>query len=522
MNAEKRKRKRIKNSICMAYCAIELLVALLAFRGLGMILEHVKDSGEEIAMIGTIVTGEDETAEESGRLVICVDAGHGGNDPGSEYRKRAEKDDTLKIAQAVSAYLKEKDVEVVMTRENDTYLALEERCNFANEKSADYFVSLHRNDGLGRGVETWVYSNATEETKTLADNIMQGLDEAGIQKNRGVKKGTQKSEDKNYYINAHSTMPACIVELGFISNTEDNRLFDEKLDTYAAAIGEAILKTYESYGGQIENSAGDINGTASDSGGGSTQGQTPESGASGIAVVYPQIGNVETLDNTSRDWGQGVNVDDKNRPLGAIDAQQKYGDSNAVFIGEETNTIYLTIDEGYEYGYTESMLNTLKEKGVNAVFFITEPYAKDQPELVKRMIAEGHAVGNHSVTHPAAGLPSLSMEQQQEEVLGNHAYVKENFGYEMHLFRYPAGKFSEQSLAIVNNCGYKSVFWSFAYVDYDVNNQPEQVASLQKMTDKLHPGAVYLLHGESETNAAVLGAFIDKVRAAGYEFALLT
>ena len=86
----------------------------------------------------------------------------------------------------------------------------------------------------------------------------------------------------------------------------------------------------------------------------------------------------------------------------------------------------------------------------------------------------------------------------------------------MHLFRYPTGAFSEQSLAIVNNCNYKSVFWSFAYLDYDVNNQPDQTQSLQKLVDRMHPGAIYLLHAESETNTAILGSFIDQAKAAGY------
>jgi peptidoglycan/xylan/chitin deacetylase (PgdA/CDA1 family) len=91
----------------------------------------------------------------------------------------------------------------------------------------------------------------------------------------------------------------------------------------------------------------------------------------------------------------------------------------------------------------------------------------------------------------------------------------------MYLFRYPAGRFSEQSLAIVNNCNYKSVFWSFAYLDYDVNNQPDPAESLAKMKDRLHPGAIYLLHAESATNAAVLGDLIDDIAAQGYSFGTL-
>ena len=91
------------------------------------------------------------------------------------------------------------------------------------------------------------------------------------------------------------------------------------------------------------------------------------------------------------------------------------------------------------------------------------------------------------MTHPSAGMPSLSLDKQENEVTENHAYIKENFGYDMYLFRYPTGRFSEQSLALLNNCNYKSIFWSFAYLDYDVNNQPDHASSLQKMKDKLHP-----------------------------------
>ena len=155
--------------------------------------------------------------------------------------------------------------------------------------------------------------------------------------------------------------------------------------------------------------------------------------------------------------------------------QEKYGKYNAYFISDEPEkkVIYLTIDEGYEYGCSERILNTLKEKNVHAVFFITKAYAKQNPELVQRMIDEGDEVGNHSVT---------------------------------------------QSLALLNNLNYKSVFWSFAYLDYDVENQPDPTESLQKIMDRLHPGAIYLLHAESETNTQILGDFIDQTRAQGYEF----
>ena len=241
----------------------------------------------------------------------------------------------------------------------------------------------------------------------------------------------------------------------------------------------------------------------------------------GIVLQNQQI-DLNGLDTTGLDWGQGGDKDQWNRPAGCLQYQEKYGKYNAYFISDEPEkkVIYLTIDEGYEYGCSPRILDTLKEKNVHAVFFVTKSFAEQNPDLVKRMIEEGHEVGNHSVTHPSAGLPSQSIEQQTNEIVGNHNYIKEQFGYDMHLFRYPAGKFSEQSVALINNLNYKSVFWSFAYLDYDVNNQPDPTESKKKIMSCLHPGALYLLHAESETNTQILGDFIDQARAQGYEFKL--
>lgn len=239
----------------------------------------------------------------------------------------------------------------------------------------------------------------------------------------------------------------------------------------------------------------------------------------GIVLENEQV-DLNGLDTSCLDWGQGGDLDEYNRPAGCMQYQEKYGMYNAYFIKDEPEkkVIYLTMDEGYEYGCSDRILDTLKEKNVHAVFFVTKSYAEDNPELVRRMIDEGHEVGNHSVTHPAAGLPSQDIETQTYEVNENHRYIKEQFGFDMHLFRYPAGKFSQQSVALLNNLNYKSVFWSFAYLDYDVENQPDPAESLQKIVSKLHPGAIYLLHAESETNTQILGDFIDQARAQGYEF----
>lgn len=217
-------------------------------------------------------------------------------------------------------------------------------------------------------------------------------------------------------------------------------------------------------------------------------------------------------------FGVGTDYDEDNRPTGLTWYNNHYGNYAVDFILPLSNKIYLTIDEGYENGYTGQILDTLKAKNVKAVFFITLPYAKDNPELVRRMIDEGHVVGNHSATHPEGGLGSLSVEKQKEEIMRVNDYVLENFGYQMYLFRFPTGAFTEQSLAIVESLGYRSVFWSFAHRDWLVDDQPDVSTALDNALDKAHGGAIYLLHAVSSTNTTMLGDFIDGCRQKGFEF----
>lgn len=209
----------------------------------------------------------------------------------------------------------------------------------------------------------------------------------------------------------------------------------------------------------------------------------------------------------------------KNNVPGFISWYSRNWGSYADFLQDtESNLIYLTMDEGYENSFTPKILDVLKEKEVSAVFFLTKNYVDSHPELVQRMIDEGHILGNHTCAHPKAGMPSLTPEEQRDDIMTLHNLVLDNFGYEMKLFRYPAGIFSEQSLDIVYSLGYRSVFWSFAYRDFVVDEQPDPASSLKQCIDELHPGAIYLLHAVSETNAKILGDWIDAVRAKGYEF----
>lgn len=236
---------------------------------------------------------------------------------------------------------------------------------------------------------------------------------------------------------------------------------------------------------------------------------------------------LESLSTESYGYGPGRTSGGKRAPYAESD-QLKYGQYGANFIAPDNGNIYLTFDCGYEYTatdengskyrVTEKILNVLKEKNVKAVFFVTMDYVTSEPDLVQRMIDEGHAVGNHSNNHPV--MPDCTIDKMIYEVTSLHEYVLEHFGYEMHLFRPPTGQFSIQSLAVVQNLGYKNVHWSFAYADYYTDNQMDVSEALALVTNSHHSGAIYLLHAVSTTNAALLGDAIDFFIAEGYNIAL--
>ncbi len=233
-------------------------------------------------------------------------------------------------------------------------------------------------------------------------------------------------------------------------------------------------------------------------------------------AISAQYEDIAALGSSQIQWGPGNRLDKDGRPEEPVRLQGKYGKYGAYFIAPINGKTYLTFDEGYENGYTASILDTLKEKRVSAVFFITYPYAKSNPQLVQRMIDEGHIVGNHSTKHP--NMTTISLDECKTEIMTLHDYVLQNFGYEMWLFRPPEGAFSEQTLALTHSLGYLNVLWSFAYKDWDVNNQMGYDAALAATTKAPHSGGIYLLHAVSKDNDAILGAFIDAIRAKGYEF----
>lgn len=231
---------------------------------------------------------------------------------------------------------------------------------------------------------------------------------------------------------------------------------------------------------------------------------------------------LEGYDPQQVPWGPGTNFNSDGKPTACVLLQEKYGEYGANFVRLEDQSIgkvYLTFDEGYENGYTSKILDILKEKNVKAVFFVTLPYVKSSPDLVQRMIDEGHIVGNHTSKHP--NMSQISVEEGYKNVADLHHYMEENFEYSMNLFRFPEGAFSERNLALLQKMGYQSVFWSFAYNDWDPENQMENQKAFSKVTGSLHDGEIFLLHAVSKTDTEILGDVIDFVRNSGYTFELM-
>ena len=226
-------------------------------------------------------------------------------------------------------------------------------------------------------------------------------------------------------------------------------------------------------------------------------------------------GKYSELPNKKYGWGLKKN---KNAPPDIpsyiTDVLDKYG---AVYKDCEPRSLYLTFDEGYENGYTAKILDVLKKTEVPAAFFVTGPYIKNEPELIKRMVSEGHIVGNHTINHPS--MPNvLDIEKLKNEIVGLSESFTELTGEKMSFFRPPMGEYSERTLSLTQDLGLTSVFWSFAYKDWDVKNQKGEDFAYKQIREGVHDGAILLLHAVSEDNANVLERVINDLKQKGYRF----
>ena len=242
-----------------------------------------------------------------------------------------------------------------------------------------------------------------------------------------------------------------------------------------------------------------------------------------IAVVIALAVSVSVFASstlTTGSWGLSFRQEGA-PPIGNAgkDQLRQYQAAYIGNVGEKV--LYLTFDAGYENGCTAKILDTLKEKQVPAAFFLVGNYIRQSPDLVRRMVAEGHTVGNHTMHH--YDMSRLSDKAAfSKELTDLEALYKETVGQELpKYYRPPQGIYSEENLKMAQELGYKTLFWSLAYVDWNNDAQPTREAAFAKLLPRTHNGAVVLLHSTSKTNAEILGELIDKWKAMGYRFGTL-
>ncbi|TCS77909.1 peptidoglycan-N-acetylmuramic acid deacetylase [Muricomes intestini] len=195
---------------------------------------------------------------------------------------------------------------------------------------------------------------------------------------------------------------------------------------------------------------------------------------------------------------------------------------DAYYIGDsDEKVLYLTFDAGYENGNTALILDALKKHNAPATFFVVGNFISSEPDLVKRMTEEGHTVGNHTYHHPDMS-QMASKEDFQKELGDVETKYKEITGQEMtKYYRPPQGKYSETNLEMAKELGYRTYFWSLAYVDWYQDNQPTKEEAFEKLLGRVHPGAIVLLHSTSKTNAEILDELLTKWEEMGYTFKTL-
>lgn len=233
------------------------------------------------------------------------------------------------------------------------------------------------------------------------------------------------------------------------------------------------------------------------------------------------VGVSALLHEKSEIWGLGFGTEGK-PPTGNASAEElkKY---NAYFIGDTTqNTIYLTFDCGYENGNTEPILDALKKHDVKATFFVVGNFLETSPEIVRRMIAEGHTVGNHTYHH--LDMSSISsMDAFKKETQDVENLFEQITGTPITKFyRPPQGKYNIENLKMAQELGYHTFFWSLAYVDWYQDKQPTKDEAFGKLLKRIHPGAIVLLHSTSSTNAQILDELLTKWEEMGYTIKPLT
>ena len=237
----------------------------------------------------------------------------------------------------------------------------------------------------------------------------------------------------------------------------------------------------------------------------------------GTGMAVDQWQSTYAIVPQADNWGLGFGAEGT-QPTGNVSAEE-LKKNNAYYVGDSTKKdIYLTFDCGYENGNTEKILDALKKHNAPGTFFVVGHFLETSPEIVKRMAAEGHAVGNHTYHHP--DMSSIAdMASFQKEVDDVAALYEQITGQElMKYYRPPQGKYSTRNLEMANELGYHTFFWSLAYVDWYEDKQPTKEEAFDKLLKRIHPGAIVLLHSTSKTNGEILDELLSKWEEMGYSF----
>jgi peptidoglycan-N-acetylmuramic acid deacetylase len=241
----------------------------------------------------------------------------------------------------------------------------------------------------------------------------------------------------------------------------------------------------------------------------------------GVAMIQNAYGKERAQDilkeSIEENWGLGFSTEGQ-PPTGnaTVDQLKQY---DAFYMGDTSKKIiYLTFDAGYENGYTTTILDALKKHNVSATFFLVGNYITSSPDLVKRMVEEGHHVANHTYSHPnMSSISSTAAFRNELEKL--ESAFEEITGQKMiKFYRPPQGKYSEENLKMAKELGYKTFFWSLAYVDWYNDKQPTKELAFKKLLGRIHPGAIVLLHSTSKTNADIMDELLTKWEEMGYAF----
>lgn len=237
-------------------------------------------------------------------------------------------------------------------------------------------------------------------------------------------------------------------------------------------------------------------------------------------VIHNNVKKPAMKIQDTENWGLGFSTEGKPPTGNATPDELKEYDT--YFIGDTAkNKIYLTFDAGFENGNMPAILEALKKHKAKATFFVVGNFIESSPDLLKKMVADGHTIGNHTYHHPDMSSIS-SMESFQKEIddLAN-LYEKTTGKKLTKFYRPPQGKYSTENLQMAQKLGYKTFFWSLAYVDWYQNAQPTKEEAFSKLLTRIHPGAIVLLHSTSSTNAQILDELLTKWEEMGYSFGTL-